>query len=191
MRRAIESFDVRRASCFRAEERDKLLTVIEIGFGGLSVFNEVLVALLGAAMRQRDAARAAESRCTAFRRSHEARSSLSVSAPPSSASSSARGLAIVPAIVPAIVERLARLSMTKRVSANDTASSSLRGTRSSASSAARGVLAVERVFSHRLSPRRAPQETRSVRPPPVGAAAGDPPGGRGVVADGPLGVVEA
>ncbi|KAG8470170.1 hypothetical protein KFE25_008593 [Diacronema lutheri] len=55
VQREIDAFDVRRASCFRREEREKLLTVIEVGFGGLSVFNEVLVALLNAAMRRLDA----------------------------------------------------------------------------------------------------------------------------------------
>ena len=55
---AIKSFDVQRAACFRSEERERLLTVIEAGFGGLGVFNEVLVKLLDAAVALRDAAEA-------------------------------------------------------------------------------------------------------------------------------------
>jgi len=43
---AIHAFDVRRASCLRLEEREKLLTVIEVGFGGLSTFNDMIVQLL-------------------------------------------------------------------------------------------------------------------------------------------------
>ena len=54
VRRAIESFDVRRASCFRLDERERLLTVIEVGFGGLGIFNEVLSQLLAGALRQRE-----------------------------------------------------------------------------------------------------------------------------------------
>jgi hypothetical protein len=36
------SFDVKRASCFREEERQHLLSVIESGFGDLEVFNSVV-----------------------------------------------------------------------------------------------------------------------------------------------------
>ena len=62
VRGAIRAFDVRRASCFRQEEREKLLTVIEVGFGGLSVFKEVLVTLLMAAVHRHEEAQLAEHR---------------------------------------------------------------------------------------------------------------------------------
>ncbi|KAG8470169.1 hypothetical protein KFE25_008590 [Diacronema lutheri] len=77
VQREIDAFDVRRASCFRREEREKLLTVIEVGFGGLSVFNEVLVALLNAAMRRLDAKELSE-RLRASRRTVSSRTPLSV-----------------------------------------------------------------------------------------------------------------
>lgn len=53
--RAIKAFDARRASCSRLEDRERLLTVIEMGFGGLSAFNEVIIKLLGTAMQGSEA----------------------------------------------------------------------------------------------------------------------------------------
>jgi hypothetical protein len=50
---AIQEFDVRQASCFRVDERERLLTVIEVGFGSLDVFNEVATQLLAGAVGQR------------------------------------------------------------------------------------------------------------------------------------------
>ena len=61
----IARFDVRHACCFKRTDRDRLLTVIEIGFGGLDAFNEVLRLLLQAAARQREKATSTRSALSA------------------------------------------------------------------------------------------------------------------------------
>ena len=37
-----ERFDVARASCYDAVQRDRLLAIVEAGFGGLPAFNDAL-----------------------------------------------------------------------------------------------------------------------------------------------------
>lgn len=42
----IDCFDVRAAQCFRRAERDRLMNILEVGFGGLDAFNQVATEML-------------------------------------------------------------------------------------------------------------------------------------------------
>jgi len=42
----LQAFDARKAQCFKAKDREKLLAVIESGFGSLAPFNKVIRGIL-------------------------------------------------------------------------------------------------------------------------------------------------